>query len=128
MNEAEFEMKLPLAIPARVKALLENDQGRKYLINKLSEATFRVQEKPKCLTAVKLGPSRSYGFQFDWLENNYLLFSMEVDSATISNPHKFFLEILASELHMIVNFAKEFLAEKATNPETKSSAKARIYT
>lgn len=118
MEETKFEISLPLAMPTSVRSVLESTQGRQYLKRKLFEASFHVIEQSKSIAAVKHDPSRAYGFSFD---SDQLLFSMKIHSDIISNPHKFFLDTLDSELSLIVKLAREFLENQSTNSKTSAN-------
>jgi len=111
--EAIFEMTLPLAIPKLVKALLDDEKGRRYLLAQLSEASFHVvQDDSKSIMASKQDPTRFYGFLF---ATDCVMFKMRVYSDAIGNPHKFFLQTLSGEFHLIMSMAKEYLTGKAVS-------------
>jgi len=114
MNKTTFEMNLPLAMPSVVKTLLGDVNGRQFLANRLSEASFRVVQDGDSLSimASKQDPTRSYYFLF---AQDHLIFNMKVYSDCIGNVHKFFLETLASELRLLISIAKEYLTDAAVS-------------
>ncbi|MEM2741980.1 MAG: hypothetical protein QXD95_07525 [Nitrososphaeria archaeon] len=119
----KFELTLAISIPTTIQRLLKNVNGRAFLINKLKEATFALEEDVHgpAFVFYKADPIRSYFFEFK--DESTLVYSMVIANLEyINNPWKYFLEILAKELKLMTDVATEYFSKGSSAAENSQPA------
>ena len=85
-------------------------RGRKFLVDKLTQATFQVKtNKDGTVLAYKIDPAKEF---YLVLDEGTITFVMELDNDLISNPHRFFHETMSGELNLLQSWAQEFTTLK----------------